>query len=283
MPHKSHSKHNETKSPKNSNHFNEHHPNPPSDIDFDITVANCPPTKRVPAIHADEYIQKPGIARGNLAASTDSPHGDEEYSKKHRNFTPLQQHVLFWDRDADGQIYPWDTYIGFRELGFNILFSFVAVLIININFSYPTRLAHSYIPDPWFRVYVDSIHKAKHGSDSSTYDPEGRLVPQSFENMFSKYNKNEDGTLTFGELFTMIKGHRCAADPFGWGAAFFEWGSTWLLIQRDGKIYKEDVRAVMDGSIFWRIREERQKTRQGWNKGWGIGGDGFVGSQKVHI
>lgn len=86
MPHKSHSKHNETKSPKNSNHFNEHHPNPPSDIDFDITVANCPPTKRVPAIHADEYIQKPGIARGNLAASTDSPHGDEEYSKKHRNF-----------------------------------------------------------------------------------------------------------------------------------------------------------------------------------------------------
>lgn len=181
MPHKSHSKHNgETKSSKNSNHVNGHHPTPPSDIDFDITVANCPPTKRVPAIHADEYIEKPGIARGNLAASTDSPHGDEEYSKRHRNFvsslppsqfptieqgltaqTPLQQHVLFWDRDADGQIYPWDTYIGFRELGFNILFSFVAVLIININFSYPTRLAHSYMPDPWFRVYVDSIHKAK--------------------------------------------------------------------------------------------------------------------------
>lgn len=61
----------------------------------------------------------------------------------------------------------------------------------------------------------DSADNEQHGSDSSTYDPEGRLVPQSFENMFSKYNKNEDGTLTFGELFTMIKGHRCAADPFG--------------------------------------------------------------------
>lgn len=157
------------------------------------------------------------------------------------------------------------------------------MLIININFSYPTRLAHSYMPDPWFRVYVDSIHKAKHGSDSGTYDPEGRLVPQSFENMFSKYNKHGDGTLTLSELFTMIKGHRCAADPFGWGAAFFEWGSTWLLIQRDGKIYKEDVRAVMDGSIFWKIREERQKAAKGWNKGWGIGGDGFVGSLKVRV
>lgn len=61
----------------------------------------------------------------------------------------------------------------------------------------------------------DGADNEQHGSDSSTYDPEGRLVPQSFENMFSKYNKNGDGTLTFGELFTMIKGHRCAADPFG--------------------------------------------------------------------
>lgn len=42
-----------------------------------------------------------------------------------------------------------------------MLFSFLAVLIINLNFSYPTRLAHSYLPDPWFRVYVDAVHKAK--------------------------------------------------------------------------------------------------------------------------
>jgi hypothetical protein len=75
--------------------------------------------------------------------------------------TVLQQHVLFWDRDGDGLIYPYDTYIGFRELGFNILFSILAMLIINVNFSYPTRLAVSYIPDPRFRVYVHSIHKAK--------------------------------------------------------------------------------------------------------------------------
>jgi hypothetical protein len=35
------------------------------------------------------------------------------------------------------------------------------MVIINGNFSYPTRLAKSYIPDPLFRVYVGSIHKAK--------------------------------------------------------------------------------------------------------------------------
>lgn len=31
-----------------------------------------------------------------------------------------------------------------------------------------------------------------------------------------------------------------------WGAAFFEWGATWLLLQKDGKVYKEDVRGVFD-------------------------------------
>lgn len=85
--------------------------------------------------------------------------------------TVLQQHCLFWDRDQDGQVYPWDTYIGFRDLGFNIAFSLLAMVIINTGFSYPTRLAHSWIPDPFFRVYLDSIHKAKvrkRGSPDST-------------------------------------------------------------------------------------------------------------------
>lgn len=132
-------------------------------------------------------------------------------------------------------IFPWDTYIGFRELGFNILFSFLAVLIININFSYPTRLAYSWLPDPWFRVYVRSVHKAKvglsqldksnrhrrltgrfqHGSDSGTYDPEGRFIPQLFENLFAKWDSDNDGALTLRELFQLMHGHRCAADPFG--------------------------------------------------------------------
>lgn len=152
--------------------LNRHNPN------FHTSVPNCPSTRRTPALYAHEYIEKPGVARGNLAASTSRPHGDTGHMRKYRVYvcsllkffytsridkeqTPLQQHVLFWDRDGDGMIYPWDTYNGFRDLGFNIIFSLVAVLVVNLNFAYPTRLGHSFIPDPWFRVYVSSIHKAK--------------------------------------------------------------------------------------------------------------------------
>ncbi|KAL4890306.1 Caleosin related protein-domain-containing protein [Aspergillus ambiguus] len=226
-------------------------------------------SSRLPAVYTDQFIESPGVARGNAAISVNMPSGDREWVQTVKEYTPLQQHILFWDKDGDGQIFPWDVYVGFRELGFNILFSVLAVLIININFSYPTRLAYSWLPDPLFRVYVSSIHKAKHGSDSGTYDPEGRFIPQAFENLFSKYDTDNDGTLTLRGLFNLMHGHRCAADPFGWGAAFFEWGTTWLLIQKNGRIYKDDLRAVYDGSIFWKVREARQ-SKAGWNQGYGI-------------
>lgn len=44
---------------------------------------------------------------------------------------------------------------------------------------------------------------------------EGRFTPQSFENIFSKYDMDRDGALSLKETFSMMAGHRCAADPFG--------------------------------------------------------------------
>lgn len=43
---------------------------------------------------------------------------------------------------------------------------------------------------------------------------------------------------------------------------------------------KEDVRRVLDGSLFFEIRLARQ-TKEGWTKGWGLGGDGFIGGEKL--
>jgi hypothetical protein len=65
------------------------------------------------------------------------------------------------------------------------------------------------------RWWLLTIGIIQHGSDSGTYDKEGRFVPQNFEDMFSKWDVTHSGSLSAGELWRMIKGNRLAADPFG--------------------------------------------------------------------
>jgi len=213
-------------------------------------------------------LADPGLARSNVAPSQESPNGSEEYSKKHSKNTVLQQHILFWDQDNDGVIWPQDTYKGFRELGFNVVFSLIAMVIIHATFSYPTGLAKSLLPDPFFRLLVPSIHKAKHGSDSATYDNEGRFIPQKFEEIFTKYDKDFKGGLYFSEIWNAMAGYRIIMDPFGWFALFFEFGTTYLLVQDNGVVLKEDMRKVYDGSIFFEIAELNRLRDQGKGKGW---------------
>lgn len=79
----------------------------------------------------------------------------------------------------------------------------------------------SWIQDPFFRIHIDKIHKTKHGSDSGSYDTEGRFIPQKFEDAFSKYANGKDH-MTWPDIKSMMKGQRLLMDPFGWSAAFFE-------------------------------------------------------------
>lgn len=113
-----------------------------------------------------------------------------------------------------------DTYRGFREIGFNIFLSALSMFVIHANFSYPS--CPSIIPDPFFRLYLSNIHKTKHGSDTGTYDNEGRFVPQKFEDFFSKYGDGEKDGLTAQEIWEGLKGQRGIMDPIGWGGAAFE-------------------------------------------------------------
>jgi peroxygenase len=112
-----------------------------------------------------------------------------------------------------------DTLRGFYALGYGVLLSVLAVGIIHGNFSYPT--VPGYLPDPLFRIYTDNIHKDKHGSDTGTYDTEGRFIPQKFEDMFSKYAGGKD-SLNVWDIWNLLKGQRLIADPIGWGGAVFE-------------------------------------------------------------
>ncbi|KIX08395.1 uncharacterized protein Z518_03051 [Rhinocladiella mackenziei CBS 650.93] len=182
--------------------------------------------------------------------------------------TALQQHILFFDRDNDGIIYPLDIYRSFRSLGFNIPFSFLS-LLIPFFFSYATTLPHSWFPDPFFRIYVSSIHKAKHGSDTGVFDIDGNFDAARFDEIFDRYDKSKSGGLSADELWAMWRRNRCAADLAGWTFAWMELVTTWLLLQREGRVWKEDLRSCYDGSVFWRI-SEFNKTKGGWKQGYGV-------------
>jgi len=227
---------------------------------FELNVKAVQSTNPTATINNYQGMSELGIPRANATATPMSPYGTtkDHWNEKHAHQTVMQQHCEFFDGDKDGIIWPSDVFTGFRRLGYHLVWCLLATYLISGFLSYGTQ--SSWLPDLFFRIYVDRIHKDKHGSSSGTYDPEGRFVPQHFEDIFAKYavDGNQDG-LTWNDVMRQLKGQRVTADPFGWIASFFEWFATYLLLwPEDGVMKKEDIRRVFDGSIFYEIADHRQ-------------------------
>ena len=234
---------------------------PPSGEEPDMSTIKRRHTKST--IHHDSL---PNVILAPQASIVENRSDLEHQDRK--NLRALQQHVIFWDRDNDGIIHPFDVYTGFRELGFNIFFS-IGSLLIPIFFSYPTTVAYSWFPDPWLRIYVGSIHKAKHGSDTGIFDVDGHFHADRFDAMFERWDVDRCGGLSETQMWQMWKKNRLAADVAGWCFAFMEIWTTWLLLQRDGRVWKEDLMGCYDGTLFWRISDEVKAGQ--WKKGYGVG------------
>ncbi|KAF2715834.1 Caleosin-domain-containing protein [Polychaeton citri CBS 116435] len=225
----------------------------PLDKPYSAVLDKVPITiERLPYIpkHGSKLVDA-GTPRANFAPTVETPAGtqDDDWVERHKHMTVLQQHASYWDKDADGIIWPTDVWLGIRAWGWNLLLSAFATFIISAALSYPT--GPSYLPDPLFRIHIPNIHKDKHGSDSMSFDNEGRFVPQNLEDFFAKYDRGRKGGLDVSDIAKGLKGQRMAFDFFGWSAAFLEWTATYLLVwPADGILRKEDVRRVIDGSLF---------------------------------
>lgn len=174
--------------------------------------------------------------------------------------TALYKHVKFFDRDGDGKVGPLDTYRGFRDIGFGILLSLYAAIVIPLAMGWLTNDKWNWWPS--VQIKVRNIHKAKHGSDSQMYDHNGNFRAHEFDQLFDSFDLDGDGKLSFLELFRMTESFRMAYDWFGWSAVKLEWGFLFILCQENGKISRESMRSQYDGSLFYTLAKRRGKKTE---------------------
>ncbi|XP_052188127.1 probable peroxygenase 4 [Diospyros lotus] len=172
------------------------------------------------------------------------------------NQSALQKHVVFFDQNKDGVIYPWETFQGFRAIGCGILLSSFAAVFINVGLSKKSRPGK--FPSLLFPIEIKNIEKSKHGSDSGVYDKQGRFVPSKFEEIFSKHAQTNAHALTSDELMKMLRANREPRDFGGWLASYTEWKILYVLCKdKNGLLQKETIRAVYDGSLFEQMAREK--------------------------
>ncbi|XP_044494404.1 probable peroxygenase 5 [Mangifera indica] len=169
----------------------------------------------------------------------------------------LQSHVSFFDRNHDGIIYPSETVEGMKAIGINPFLAQSSASLIHMAISPVTT--ESKLPNVKLPIVVKNIAKGKHGSDSGTYDAQGRFVPAKFEEIFSKHAHAHDDSLTSDELMEMLKTNRQPNDFKGWVASFAEWKLLYDLSKdKDGLLHKDTVRAIYDGSLFYQLEKGRK-------------------------
>ena len=213
----------------------------------------------------------------------------EEHRGKYGTEGVLKKHVDFFDRNHDGVIYPWETWEGFRAVGYNLFLSFWGTFLVHAFMAIPSW--DSLWPNTeklFLPVYVKNIRFCKHGSDSEVYDTDGeyhvlgglnvlrsmklqrsgvgKFVHEKFDQLFEKHAKtyakgdpNVEPFLTLEEVWEMTQANRNVFDFFGWIAEKIEWGFFGLLAADEhGRVTKSQTRKMIDGSLFEEMERERR-------------------------
>ncbi|CAO2040778.1 unnamed protein product [Urochloa humidicola] len=168
--------------------------------------------------------------------------------------TELQKHVAFFDRNHDGIITFDETSQGLQDVGLGAIEAKASAALINAALGPKTRPDNANSSSSRMDIYIQNIHKGKHGSDTGAYDAQGRFVPAKLDEMFTKHAKTVPNALTESELQEMLKANRQSNDVSGWLGAKAEWEMLYKLAKdKDGRLPKDTVRAVYDGTLFYQL------------------------------
>ncbi len=210
-----------------------------------------------PVEHANGAVHNPTILRadGTPAPLADDP---DTFVSNPRHAvgkqTPLQRHVAFFDRDGNGIITPKETYTGCRAIGCNIPVSAAAAMVINGAMGWPT--SRGWLPT--LNINVERIQRAMHGSDTRLYNERGDFDAAAFDEFFARYDKDNDGCWSIGEFLERTRAQRNVFDIFGQTATMLEFGILYYLVGHDGRISRDNLRKVYDGSLFIDLEAARQ-------------------------
>ncbi|KIK54154.1 hypothetical protein GYMLUDRAFT_63323 [Collybiopsis luxurians FD-317 M1] len=174
-------------------------------------------------------------AKGHKNHGYASKSNDSEENEDKDKEQAMIGHGEFFDADGDGVVWPTDTLRGFLALGYSFPLSIFATMVI-CTMSYaslppppPTKLIQIKFPDPFFRIYVDGLHKAKHGSDTGSFKRDGKFDEEQFDNFWNSHTDVPHDEITPAQLYRSVSERRLAFDFYGTFAAIFEWVATWLL------------------------------------------------------
>jgi peroxygenase len=176
----------------------------------------------------------------------------------------LQAHVAYFDDNKDGWISPAESARGFHRVGFAWPLALIAAMVIHSSFALWTT-AESWWPT--LSIPIARIHRAKHGSDTGSYDHEGRFSPAAFDAAFTRFG-GEGGTMTWKQVRAMLSANANVKDVFGWTAAFLEWAALyWISATRPGGpgtpwvLTRERARQCIDGTL-WPVLEAEYKAKR---------------------
>ncbi|KAG2439429.1 hypothetical protein HXX76_004785 [Chlamydomonas incerta] len=201
-----------------------------------------------------------------LVASADVPRAYQAVDSKHPDgskglsiptYTVLQQHAAFWDRDNDGRIYPYDTYVGCREIGMSLPLSLAFMALLHFTLLAPYMTQDSWLLHPYLAIHLKNIHRLHHASDTGTYDEEGRMYPRKFEEIWEVLGAEQ--LSSWADVRRLLAANRCVGDPLGWLASAVSWGLLYGVARDErGVLGREAVRRCFDGTLFYALAEGRR-------------------------